>query len=80
MKTHKVKHDHELFENSLFSEIPLLKKLKTKAFKQLGTSGGGNHFVEFGEVTMVQDQKELGLEAGNYVGLLSHSGFKRFRC
>jgi tRNA-splicing ligase RtcB len=46
--------------------------LKEKARKQLGTSGSGNHFVEFGEVTF--DHNEIGITAGTYLALLSHSG------
>lgn len=45
---------------------------KDKAWSQLGTSGSGNHFAEFGLLTL--DRPELGLEAGEYVALLSHSG------
>jgi tRNA-splicing ligase RtcB len=50
----------------------LTRSLKDKAWAQLGTSGGGNHFVEFGE--LVLDRHELGLAAGTYLALLSHSG------
>jgi tRNA-splicing ligase RtcB len=46
--------------------------LKDKAWSQLGTSGSGNHFVEFGELVLERD--ELGLKAGTYLALLSHSG------
>ncbi len=46
--------------------------LKDKAWSQLGTSGSGNHFVEFGELVLGRD--ELGLKAGVYLALLSHSG------
>jgi tRNA-splicing ligase RtcB len=46
--------------------------LKDKAWKQLGSSGGGNHFVEFGELHL--DAPALGLEKGTYLALLSHSG------
>ena len=78
-ETHKIKHDHPIMESALFREIPLLKKLKTKAYQQLGTSGGGNHFVEFGEVTIsVNDlqNKQTGstIPPGRYFALLSHSG------
>lgn len=73
-ETHKVKHDHELFSRSEFSEIPLLRGLKTKAYRQLGTSGGGNHFVEFGVVDVTDPNNEWGLPVGEYIGLLSHSG------
>lgn len=73
-ETHKIKHEHEIFERAEFSEIPLIKRLKMKAYNQLGTSGGGNHFVEFGIVNITDADNEFGLEIGEYVGLLSHSG------
>jgi tRNA-splicing ligase RtcB len=50
------------------------RERKDKAWKQLGTSGSGNHFVEFGVFTIDQRDEELGLDAGEYVSLLSHSG------
>ncbi len=43
-----------------------------RAWMQLGTSGSGNHFVEWGIVDL--PQSSLGLDAGLYVALLSHSG------
>lgn len=73
-ETHRVKHDHEIFEREEFKTIPLVKKLKDKAYKQLGTSGGGNHFVEFGVVTITADETMWKLPVGAYLGLLSHSG------
>jgi len=48
-------------------------KLKDKARTQLGTSGGGNHFVEFG-IALILDDNPLGLEPGEYIAILSHSG------
>src|SRR5580704_11589851 len=51
---------------------PVTSRLRDKAWKQLGTSGSGNHFVEFGVFTVTNN--ELGLEPGGYVALLSHSG------
>lgn len=58
-----------------WSSIPLLKSLHNKAWAQLGTSGSGNHFVEFGDFTVDQQQaKTLGIEPGCYLALLSHSG------
>jgi len=73
-ETHKKKGDSEVFDRSEFNEIPLLKKLKVKAFRQLGTSGGGNHFVEFGIVTITDKNNEWNLALGEYVGVLAHSG------
>jgi len=52
----------------------LLKGLQDRAEKQLGTSGSGNHFVEFGVVELKERDDVLGIEAGTYLGLLSHSG------
>lgn len=46
--------------------------LKDKAWKQLGTSGSGNHFAEFGR--LVLENNDLGLEKGEYLALLTHSG------
>jgi len=65
--------DHEILERPEFQSTDLLKRLHHKAWFQLGSSGTGNHFVEFGEVEIVNDNT-LGLEPGKYIGLLSHSG------
>ena len=51
---------------------PVTAKLRDKAWGQLGTSGSGNHFVEFGELTVMNDA--VGLPPGKYLALLSHSG------
>jgi len=51
---------------------PVADSLKDKAWSQLGTSGSGNHFVEFGILTL--ENAELDLAAGEYLALLSHSG------
>jgi tRNA-splicing ligase RtcB (3'-phosphate/5'-hydroxy nucleic acid ligase) len=66
--------NHEVMEHSLFYQIPLLKNLHGRAWKQLGSSGSGNHFVEFGVIEIKEKDATLGVEAGSYVGLLSHSG------
>ncbi len=51
---------------------PVTRRFQNKAWAQLGTSGSGNHFVEFGKFTVTHDQ--LGIAPGNYLALLSHSG------
>src|SRR3954471_25021298 len=66
--------EHEVMDRKLFWELPLLTGLHTRAWKQLGTSGGGNHFVEFGVVEIGEADEVLKVRAGKYVGLLSHSG------
>lgn len=38
--------DHPLFEDAAWSEIPVLKRTYDKARAQLGTVGGGNHYVD----------------------------------
>ncbi len=50
----------------------LTSKLKDRAWAQLGTSGSGNHFVEFGQLTVLDEG--VGLPRGTYLALLSHSG------
>ena len=67
-------YEHEVMESPLFNELKLLKDLQFKASKQLGTSGSGNHFVEFGICNFEKDDAELGIKAGQYIALLSHSG------
>lgn len=66
--------DHEVMDNSLFNELPLLKKLHGRAWKQLGSSGSGNHFAEFGVIEIVEKDAVLNIDAGLYVGFLTHSG------
>lgn len=72
--THREKQDHAIFSRSEFNDIPLLKSLLDKAYKQLGTSGGGNHFVEFGVVELHAVRPDWGLAPGTYLAILSHSG------
>ena len=70
----KKRSDHDVLYREEFSNIPLLRTLRDKAAAQLGSSGGGNHFVEFGIVDIAQADEILGISAGKYLGLLSHSG------
>lgn len=64
--------DHEAMDDDRWTLTPLATRLRDRAWEQLGTSGSGNHFVEFGLLTL--PEADLGLEAGRYVALLSHSG------
>lgn len=66
--------DHEVMEHEAFGQTALLKGLHGRAWKQLGSSGSGNHFVEFGVVEIPEKDAMLGIDAGTYLGLLSHSG------
>ncbi len=65
---------HAVMERSEFTEIDLLKPMQGRAARQLGSSGSGNHFVEFGVVEIDEADEVLGIAAGKYLGLLSHSG------
>jgi len=47
-------------------------RMKDRAWSQLGTSGSGNHFVEFGELIVTDGS--VGIQPGRYLALLSHSG------
>ena len=66
--------DAAILESDTFNEVPFVKNLQGKAARQLGSSGSGNHFVEFGIVEIHDDTNSCGVPAGKYLGLLSHSG------
>ena len=66
--------DHEVLDRKEFDELAILKGLQDRAAKQIGSSGSGNHFVEFGVVEINDRDTLLGIEPGTYLGLLSHSG------
>ncbi|WP_461790738.1 RtcB family protein [Pedobacter sp.] len=66
--------DHEVMESEAFQATPLLKGLHAKAWSQLGTSGGGNHFVEWGIIDFAERDEILNIDKGRYVALLTHSG------
>ena len=72
-KEYKHRKSHAVMDAD-WSVTRVTRENKDKAWRQLGTSGSGNHFVEFGVLTLSQSDQELGLEAGQYVALLSHSG------
>jgi tRNA-splicing ligase RtcB len=65
------RRDHEVLEAD-WNVSPITKTNKDRAWAQLGTSGSGNHFVEFGTFKVLD--RVVGLEPGEYVALLSHSG------
>ena len=70
---YKPRQDHEVMDQD-WSVSRVTRENKDKAWKQLGTSGSGNHFAEFGILTIDRRDEELELDAGSYVALLSHSG------
>lgn len=52
---------------------PFTANLKDLAWSQLGTSGSGNHFVEFGEIEFSMGNP-LRIEPRRYLAVVSHSG------
>ena len=72
---------HEVLDDPAWDAQRLLRHLHDKAVSQLGTSGSGNHFAEFGTFTL--EHGGLNLEAGQskeeqYLALLTHSGSRGF--
>ncbi len=65
------RREHPVLDED-WSVSPVTSANKDRAWSQLGTSGSGNHFVEFGLFTSTG--AACGLEPGEYVALLSHSG------
>jgi tRNA-splicing ligase RtcB len=69
--TFKSRRSHSVMDED-WEVSPITSKNKDRAWSQLGTSGSGNHFVEFGLLAV--EDGSCGLAPGRYVALLSHSG------
>jgi tRNA-splicing ligase RtcB len=76
------RREHDVMDMD-WSVSPVTSQQKDRAWSQLGTSGSGNHFVEFGVFTAhgpiapsrgSQGETSEPLPAGAFVALLSHSG------
>ncbi len=68
--------DHPVMDED-WSITAITRQQRDKAHQQLGTSGSGNHFVEFGELLIEDAQAARTLDLpgpGTYLALLSHSG------
>ncbi len=74
----KYKAEHEVLDRAEFNMNAFVKQLQDKAASQLGSSGGGNHFVEWGIIEFEKADAALNVPAGKYVALLSHSGSRGF--
>ncbi len=70
---HEKPQDHPVMDAN-WSVTRITRDSKDRARRQLGTSGSGNHFVEFGVFTLTEKAPEWDLDPGEYVALLSHSG------
>ncbi len=69
-----LRQDHAVLDHQDWQATPFLRSLHKTAVAQLGTSGSGNHFVEWGSLHLKEHDEQLDLDAGNYLALLSHSG------
>ena len=67
------KQDHPVMDAD-WHVTKVTRENKDRAWAQLGTSGSGNHFAEFGLLTLTEPDAELGLPKGKFLALLSHSG------
>lgn len=74
----KMHIDTSLFDRKEWKATKVIRQYRDLAYSQFGTSGGGNHFVEWGELRVTANNPLLGLERGNYLALLSHSGSRGF--
>lgn len=70
---HEKPKDHAVMDAD-WSVTRITRESRDRARRQLGTSGSGNHFVEFGTFTLTAAAPEWDLAPGQYVALLSHSG------
>ena len=71
------RQEHEVLDDPAWEETAFLKGLKDTGRAQLGTSGSGNHFVEWGVFDALSGEQwaEHDFEPGRrYLALLSHSG------
>lgn len=74
----KFRTDHPVLDHPDFNATPFIKNLFEKAAFQLGTSGGGNHFAEWGLIEFEKDDEKLVIKKGKYLALLTHSGSRGF--
>ncbi len=70
-RSHAQRQQHAVMDAD-WTVTRITRENKDRAWHQLGTSGSGNHFAEFGRLTL--DEPDLGLEAGLYLALMTHSG------
>ncbi|WP_337044866.1 RtcB family protein [Emticicia sp. 17c] len=72
------KFDESVMDKVEWTATKVIRNLKDKAYRQLGSSGTGNHFVEWGIIEVLADDDLLAIPKGEYLALLSHSGSRGF--
>ena len=73
--------EHEVMDDPLWTTLPHLAKVRDKAQRQLGSSGGGNHFFDalIGEAVvstphLVNSKGEQYQKGQQFVTIMTHSG------
>jgi len=66
--------DDPIFSRDEFKYVKVARDNRDKAYQQIGSSGGGNHFVEFGIANITAADNGMNLPLGEYLAVLSHSG------
>lgn len=74
----RYKTQHDVLDREEFNMTPFIRNLHDKAYSQLGTSGGGNHFAEWGIIEFAERDELLNIDEGKYLALLTHSGSRGF--
>jgi tRNA-splicing ligase RtcB len=72
--TGRQRAEHAVLDDPDWKATRLLESLHSRAVDQLATSGSGNHFVEWGILTLTADDPRVRVPPGRYLALLSHSG------
>jgi len=70
------RRNHAVMDDDTWVNLPWLRYLKDNAWAQLGSSGSGNHFAEFG-ILKTAGIPELNVEEGEYLAMISHSGSRK---
>lgn len=69
------RREHVVMEDPLWRELSPVRNLKDKAWRQLGSSGGGNHFFDALVGTVTRETPGLSLKEGQeFVAIMTHSG------
>ncbi len=73
-QTNPTHPDHRVLEAHDWDDTKFLRGLRQDGANQIGTSGSGNHFAEWGELELTESDTGIDLPPGRYLALLSHSG------
>jgi len=76
----EVPREHAVLDDPAWTTHPVASRFRDIARRQLGSSGSGNHFVEFGALNVhaTIESPQGTIPPGTYLALLSHSGSRRF--